>query len=133
VHDGTRAVPRATPANLAADRAVQDRSATKFSTFGCFEALREAWKTKSSGHDPHRLPRRERRPTLDDSPKTFSLLRRSISSTNGRRRRVGEVGWEVVDVWWSDLNRTGEVLADVRLAITIAKARKLAADRAVQE
>ena len=47
-----------------------------------------------------------------------------------RKRRVREVGWEVVDVWWSDLNRTAEVLADVRLAITIARARKLAADRA---
>jgi len=50
-----------------------------------------------------------------------------------RKRRVREVGWEVVDVWWSDLNRTAEVLADVRLAITIARARKLVADRAVRE
>jgi len=50
-----------------------------------------------------------------------------------RKRRVREIGWEVVDVWWSDLNRTAEVLADVRLAISIAKARKLAAESAVRE
>jgi G:T-mismatch repair DNA endonuclease (very short patch repair protein) len=50
-----------------------------------------------------------------------------------RKRRLRTLGWEIVDVWWSDLNRTAEVLADVRLAITVARARNLAADRAIRE
>jgi len=43
-----------------------------------------------------------------------------------RKRRLRMLGWEIVDVWWSDLNRTAEVVADVQLAISIARARKLA-------
>ena len=45
-----------------------------------------------------------------------------------RKRRLRVLGWEIVDVWWSDLHRMAEVLVDVRLAIAIARARKLAAD-----
>jgi hypothetical protein len=45
-----------------------------------------------------------------------------------RKRRLRLQGWEIVDVWWSDLPRMAEVLVDVRLAISIARARKLAAD-----
>jgi len=45
-----------------------------------------------------------------------------------RKRRLRVLGWEIVDVWWSDLNRTAEVVADVRLAISIARARNLAAE-----
>ena len=43
-----------------------------------------------------------------------------------RKRRLRVLGWEIVDVWWSDLNRMNEVLVDVRLAIDIARARNLA-------
>jgi hypothetical protein len=28
-----------------------------------------------------------------------------------------QLGWEIVDVWWSDLDRMDAVLADLRLAI----------------
>ena len=43
-----------------------------------------------------------------------------------RKRRLRVLGWEIVDVWWSDLNRMAEVVADVQLAISIARARKSA-------
>jgi len=40
-----------------------------------------------------------------------------------RRRLLRQMGWEIVDVWWSDLERMDAVLADLRLAID--KARRL--------
>jgi len=43
-----------------------------------------------------------------------------------RKRRLRVLGWEIVDVWWSDLHRMNEVLVDVQLAIDIARARILA-------
>jgi len=43
-----------------------------------------------------------------------------------RKRRLRALGWDIVDVWWSDLHRMAEVLIDVRLAIDIARARNLA-------
>jgi REase_MTES_1575 len=39
-----------------------------------------------------------------------------------RKRRLRQLGWEIVEVWWSDLKRTDEVVADVRLALARAAA-----------
>jgi len=50
-----------------------------------------------------------------------------------RKRRLRVLGWEIVDVWWSDLHRMQEVLIDVRLAISIARARNLAAESSIRE
>ncbi len=37
---------------------------------------------------------------------------------NRRKRRLRELGWELVEVWWTDLDRIGEVARDVEVAIT---------------
>ena len=50
-----------------------------------------------------------------------------------RKRRLRTLGWEIVEVWWSDLNRTEEVLTDLRIAVATAQARNLAADRSIRE
>ncbi|MCB9395265.1 MAG: hypothetical protein H6514_16550 [Acidimicrobiaceae bacterium] len=34
-----------------------------------------------------------------------------------RRRRLRALGWEIVEVWWSDLERLDEVAAELRLLI----------------
>ena len=39
-----------------------------------------------------------------------------------RKRRLRGLGWEIVEVWWSDLDRMDAVLADVRVAIARAEA-----------
>ena len=36
---------------------------------------------------------------------------------SSRKRRLRQLGWEVADVWWSDLNRPDEVVADVMALI----------------
>jgi hypothetical protein len=38
-----------------------------------------------------------------------------------RKRSLRALGWEIVDVWWSDLERIDEVLADLRLALARAR------------
>ena len=50
-----------------------------------------------------------------------------------RKRRLRKLGWDIVDVWWSDLLRADEVLSDVRIVLASARARNLAADRANQD
>ena len=40
-----------------------------------------------------------------------------------RRRALRRLGWDIVEMWWSDLERMDEALADVRLALS--RARKL--------
>ncbi len=42
-----------------------------------------------------------------------------------RRRALRKLGWDIVEIWWSDLERMDEPLADVRFAS--ARARKLQA------
>jgi hypothetical protein len=34
-----------------------------------------------------------------------------------RRRSVRRLGWEVVDLWWSDLDRMDDILATLRVVI----------------
>lgn len=36
---------------------------------------------------------------------------------NRRRRRLRELGWEIVDVWWTDLDRIDEVARDLDLVV----------------
>ena len=38
-----------------------------------------------------------------------------------RKRRLRSLGWDVVDLWWSDLERSDAVIADVLLAIRNAE------------
>lgn len=40
-----------------------------------------------------------------------------------RKRRLRQLGWDIVEVWWSDLERVDEVVADVRLALERARQR----------
>lgn len=40
-----------------------------------------------------------------------------------RRRRLRQLGWEIVEVWWTDLERTDEVVADVLLTLERARQR----------
>lgn len=40
-----------------------------------------------------------------------------------RTRRLRQLGWDIVEVWWSDLERVDEVVADVRLALERARQR----------
>jgi hypothetical protein len=35
-----------------------------------------------------------------------------------RKRSVRRLGWEVVDLWWSDLDRMDDILATLRVVIT---------------
>ena len=44
-----------------------------------------------------------------------------------RKRRLRQIGWDVVEVWYSDLDRVDEVAADVRISIERARARIAAA------
>ena len=44
-----------------------------------------------------------------------------------RKRRLRQLGWDIVEVWWSDLDRIDEVSADVRLAVEHARLRIAAA------
>lgn len=46
-----------------------------------------------------------------------------------RKRALRALGWDIVDVWWADLHRPAEVLADLALALTNARARILARER----
>jgi hypothetical protein len=38
-----------------------------------------------------------------------------------RKRRLTELGWEIIDVWWSDLDRPDEIVTQVRLALARAR------------
>lgn len=46
-----------------------------------------------------------------------------------RKRALRGLGWDIVDVWWADLHRPAEVLADLEVAFTNARARILARGR----
>ena len=37
---------------------------------------------------------------------------------NRRKRRLRELGWELVEVWWTDLDRIDEVATDIEVAIS---------------
>ena len=41
-----------------------------------------------------------------------------------RKRALRKLGWEIVEVWWSDLARTDEVLDDLRIALARARDRQ---------
>ncbi len=38
-----------------------------------------------------------------------------------RKRKLRRLGWEIVEVWWSDLDQIDDVLADLRLALDRAQ------------
>jgi hypothetical protein len=46
-----------------------------------------------------------------------------------RKRRLRQLGWDIVDVWWSDLEKMDAVIADARFALD--RARRLAAAESV--
>lgn len=39
-----------------------------------------------------------------------------------RKRRLKRLGWEIIELWWADLRRPGEVLLDVEAAIAARRA-----------
>lgn len=41
-----------------------------------------------------------------------------------RKRALRQLGWDIVEVWWSDLARTDEVLDDLRIALARARERQ---------
>ncbi|MCU1392252.1 MAG: hypothetical protein JWM34_680 [Ilumatobacteraceae bacterium] len=39
-----------------------------------------------------------------------------------RRRKLRVLGWDIVDLWWSDLDRMDDVVADIRTSVSRARA-----------
>ncbi len=46
---------------------------------------------------------------------------------NRRKRKLRQLGWEIIELWWSDLDRMGDVITDVRIAIDRARIIQAAA------
>jgi hypothetical protein len=42
---------------------------------------------------------------------------------NARKRKLRALGWEIVEVWWSDLDRMDEVVTDLHIAVRRAQFR----------